>query len=137
MVRLCPGETKRKLENRPARMEHAGSTTRQKMKREGDYIPALRYRWLTRFYDPIVRATTRESAFKRELVEQAHLQHEHRILDLGCGTGTLAIMIKDSCPGAEVVGIDGDAEVLAIARTKVALTGVAVQFDRGVRSEER
>ena len=105
------------------------------MKREGDYIPALRYRWLTRFYDPIVRATTRESAFKRELVEQAHLQHEHRILDLGCGTGTLAIMIKDSCPGAEVVGIDGDAEVLAIARTKVALTGGTVQFDPGVATQ--
>ncbi len=28
------------------------------------YIPALRYHWLTRFYDPIVRLTTRESTFK-------------------------------------------------------------------------
>lgn len=105
------------------------------MKREGDYIPALRYRWLTRFYDPIVRATTREGTFKSALVEQAHLLPEHRILDLGCGTGTLAIMIKDSCPGAEVVGIDGDAEVLAIAHSKVALTGGTVQFDPGVATQ--
>ncbi len=60
------------------------------MKSSSDsYIPALRYHWLTRFYDPLVRITTREKVFKQALVRQARIQDGQRILDLGCGTGTL------------------------------------------------
>jgi len=33
------------------------------------YIPPLRYHWLTRFYDPIVRLTTRENTFRRALLK--------------------------------------------------------------------
>ncbi|KRI69652.1 hypothetical protein APC61_19605 [Acinetobacter baumannii] len=43
-------------------------------KREKDYIPALGYQWLTKLYDPIVRWTMRESAFKRELVKQVNAE---------------------------------------------------------------
>jgi cyclopropane fatty-acyl-phospholipid synthase-like methyltransferase len=74
------------------------------------YIPALRYRWLTRFYDPIVRVTTRERTFKEALLRQAEIQAGQRVLDLGCGTGTLATMVKCSYPSAEVFGLDADAE---------------------------
>jgi len=56
------------------------------------YIPALGYRWLTRFYDPVVRLTTREATFKEALRGQASIQDGHQILDLGCGTGTLALI---------------------------------------------
>ena len=35
------------------------------------YIPALRYESLTRFYDPLIRATLKEDRFRRMLVEQA------------------------------------------------------------------
>jgi cyclopropane fatty-acyl-phospholipid synthase-like methyltransferase len=58
------------------------------------YIPALKYRWLTRFYDPVVRVTTREATFKEALLQQASIQDGHRVLDLGCGTGTLAYLVK-------------------------------------------
>ena len=33
------------------------------------YIPALRFDWLTTIYDPIVRLTTRETAFKTALIK--------------------------------------------------------------------
>lgn len=55
----------------------------------GHYVPALRFHWLTRFYDPLIRVTLREDRFKALLVEQAVPQPGDRILDLGCGTGTL------------------------------------------------
>jgi len=29
------------------------------------YVPALGFDWLTRFYDPVLRATVREETFKR------------------------------------------------------------------------
>lgn len=98
------------------------------------YIPALRYRRLTRFYDPVVRLTTRESAFKQALVRQAGIEGQHRILDLGCGTGTLAAMVKRAYPTTNVVGLDADTDALNLARTKAAKDGVEVRFDEGFAS---
>ncbi len=95
------------------------------------YIPALGYRWLTRFYDPVVRATTREATFKDALLRQASIQDGQRILDLGCGTGTLAMMVKRANRGAEVFGLDADSEALRLARTKLEEAGIAVQLDQG------
>ncbi len=46
------------------------------------YIPALGYRCLTRFYDPVVRVTTREATFKEALLRQASIHDGHRVLDL-------------------------------------------------------
>ena len=39
-----------------------------------NYIPELRYRWLTRFYDPIVAIMSREKVFKKEV---AGIGHKH------------------------------------------------------------
>lgn len=57
------------------------------------YIPPLRYHWLTRFYDPIVRLTTRENTFKRVLLQQIAPRPHDQVLDLGCGTATLTIAL--------------------------------------------
>src|SRR5258708_34774921 len=80
------------------------------------YVPALGYRWLTRFYDPVVRVTTREATVKEALLRQASIQDGHRILDLGCGTGSLAVLVKRAHPGAGVFGSDADADALQLAR---------------------
>ncbi len=96
------------------------------------YIPALGFDWLTRFYDPVLRATLREETFKRLLIEQARIQPGHNVLDLGCGTATLTIMVKQRCPGASVVGLDGDPKVLTLAHAKVATAGVDVDLRQGM-----
>ncbi len=98
------------------------------------YIPALGYRWLTRFYDPVVRATTREATFKEALLRQARIQDGQRILDLGCGTGTLAMMVKRANRSAEVFGLDADPEALRLARTKLKAAGIEAQLDQGLAS---
>ena len=99
------------------------------------YVPALGLRALTGLYDPVVRLTTREGAFKSRLLERAGLQPGERVLDLGCGTGTLAIQAKRGQPDAEIVGLDGDPEVLGRARRKAADAGVEVDFDEGYSTE--
>lgn len=99
------------------------------------YIPALRYESLTRFYDPVLRATLKEDRFKRLLVEQAALQPGHRVLDVGCGTATLTILLKQACAGAEVTGLDGDAKVLDLARTKIDAAGLDIALKQGLGSE--
>ena len=96
------------------------------------YVPALGFDWLTPLYDPILRLTLRERTLKRRLIEQARIEPGHAVLDLGCGTGTLLIMIKRACPAARVVGLDGDPKVLEIARRKIAAAGVDVELHEGM-----
>jgi len=98
------------------------------------YIPALGHHWLTQFYDPIVRFTTRESTFKAALLRQGRIQAGHRVLDLGCGTGTLALLVKQTSPAAEVFGLDADGRALQLARAKMPGTGLEVQLDQGFAS---
>jgi ubiquinone/menaquinone biosynthesis C-methylase UbiE len=98
---------------------------------EGSYLPALRFRVLTRVYDPLVRWTTREEAFKRRLIEQARPRPGQRILDLGCGTGTLTLMVGQLEPNAEVVGLDADPQMLRQAEAKAQSAGLSPRFDEG------
>lgn len=95
------------------------------------YIPPLRYKLLTRFYDPVVRWTTREAAFKRALLAQVVADRPRSVLDLGCGTGTLAIALAKALPGAAVAGLDADAEALEIAADKARRAGAALGLRRG------
>ncbi|MEZ5077283.1 MAG: methyltransferase domain-containing protein [Solirubrobacterales bacterium] len=96
------------------------------------YVPALRFHFLTPAYDRVVRLTTRETEFKRRLLNGARLQEGERVLDLGCGTGTLAIAAKLRQPDAEIVGIDGDPEIIERARLKAATERADVVFDHGL-----
>ena len=83
-----------------------------------DYLPALSYERLTAIYDPVIRVSTRERLFKTKLLDQAALRPGMRVLDLGCGTGTLAVWAKQRHPEVELVGLDGDPEVLERGRRK-------------------
>jgi ubiquinone/menaquinone biosynthesis C-methylase UbiE len=99
------------------------------------YLPALRFSALTRIYDPVVALTTREGRFKELLVEQAAPAPGQRFLDLGCGTGTLAIQVKQRVPRAEVVGLDADPEMLGRAKEKAERAGVELTLTEGFSNE--
>jgi ubiquinone/menaquinone biosynthesis C-methylase UbiE len=100
-------------------------------KNKDRFVPALRFRWLTPLYDPVLRRVMREEAFKRRLIAQANLGGRNRVLDLGCGTGTLTILAKRLHPDTDIVGLDPDPEVLERAATKTAEAGVDVAWDQG------
>ncbi|MGM0715399.1 class I SAM-dependent methyltransferase [Brevibacillus parabrevis] len=103
--------------------------------RRNDFIPALRFHWLTSIYDPILRWTMQESSFKKRLIQQIQLRSGQRVLDLGCGTGTLTLLIKQSNPNTQVFGLDADPKVLEIARGKNASVGMDIIFDQGMSFE--
>jgi SAM-dependent methyltransferase len=96
------------------------------------FIPALRFSWLTGLFDPVSRLTTREGAFKRRVLERAALVPGERVLDLACGTGTLALAAARSVPSLHVRGVDGDPAILERARAKA---GQEVTFDEGLSTE--
>ena len=94
------------------------------------YIPALSFRWLTPLYDPILKWVMREDVFKRKLTSQARILPGMQVLDLGCGTGTLTVMLKKEYPNANITGLDGDPQVLDIAREKAR--GMNIQWEQGL-----
>ena len=99
------------------------------------YVPALGYAPLTCFYDVVVGLTTREATFKKALVVQASLNDNSRVLDVACGTGTLALLLKTQYPKATVVGIDGDSTILNLARRKFEKSEVSIQLNKGLSYE--
>ena len=99
---------------------------------DNTYIPALRFDWLTGIYDPVVALTTRERTFKSRLIKLAGIHDEFEILDIGCGTGTLGIWIKEFVPNSKVTCLDGDAKILSIAKSKAKKSGVEITFDQGM-----
>ncbi len=96
------------------------------------YVTALRYDGLTSLYDPILQLTMREKIFKGRLIEQANIQKDQRVLDLGCGTATLTIMIKQIQPSSDVVGLDGDVKILKIGRQKIENRGLDIALQVGL-----
>ena len=102
------------------------------MAKSDRYIPALGLDRLTPLYDPLLRWVVREETFKRRLIDQAQIRPGQRVLDLGCGTATLTILVKQTHPDSEVVGIDGDPKVLEIGRMKATRAGVDIKLDHGM-----
>lgn len=99
---------------------------------QSGYVHALRYPHLTCLYDGIVRLTTREATFKRFLIQEIARAPGDRILDVGCGTGTLAIGLQRSLPHSEVVGLDGDPDILQRARMKASKAGCHPRWEVGM-----
>ena len=58
-------------------------------------------------------------------------QARPRVLDVGTGTGAIALAVADECPGAEVTGLDVSADALALARENAERTGLAVELVPG------
>ncbi len=101
---------------------------------ESKYVPAAGHDWLLPLYDPCIRLLLPEREIRGELIESTRVGPQDRVLDLGCGTGTLAVMLKETQPQAAVVGLDGDPRALAIARRKAEKAGVDIRLDEALCS---
>jgi len=97
---------------------------------ERTYLPAAGLDWALPLYDPFVKLLGGD-AVRRALLDQADLRPSQRVLDVGCGTGTLAVLIKRLHPDITVVGLDPDPKALARAHRKAERAAVTVRFDRG------
>lgn len=95
------------------------------------YVPALGDHRLSPFYDTTVALMTCERTWRRAFVKQIDPQPRDVILDLGCGTGSLAILLKQSCSAASIYGVDADPDILTRAENKARDAGVLVHFAKG------
>ena len=68
-----------------------------------------------------------------ETEELVHLVKERltagkKVLDIGTGSGCIAISLATACPGTKITGIDISPEAVEIARTNAARNGVEAEF---------
>lgn len=98
------------------------------------FVSAAGVDWLLPLYDPFTRWLGVEPAHRR-LIDQADIHPGQRVLEIGCGTGNLAILLKRTHPEAEVVGLDPDAKALDRARRKSEGKAASVEFDLGFSEE--
>jgi demethylmenaquinone methyltransferase/2-methoxy-6-polyprenyl-1,4-benzoquinol methylase/phosphoethanolamine N-methyltransferase len=88
-----------------------------------------------RFYDAIMALLTvgRERRFRNVALGLAQLQQGEAVLDVGCGTGTLALLAKERVgPSGQVHGIDATPQMVERAKAKAHKKKVDVHFDEGL-----
>jgi ubiquinone/menaquinone biosynthesis C-methylase UbiE len=105
--------------------------------RDKSYTPPLGHDALTPLYDLAIRSLTRENVWRSALVRQVAPSSYDRILDVGCGTGTLALTLKRAAPEADIIGIDPDSRALTKARDKAKAAGQAIAFVHGFLGDAR
>ena len=98
---------------------------------EATHTPPLGFAALTPLYDRVIAAMTREKAWRAHLVEHLGARRGETILDVGSGTGSMAIAVTAAEPGCIFRGIDPDDAAIEIARRKAALAGSAASFKLG------
>ncbi len=96
------------------------------------YKSALRWNGLTRFYDQVMALTMRENRFRTLLIQPIRDRKPRYVLDVGCGTGTQALLLHRMFVDASVFGLDGDKTALAIAQHKQASEGWPITLEQGL-----
>jgi ubiquinone/menaquinone biosynthesis C-methylase UbiE len=94
------------------------------------FLPAAGHDLFLPLYDPFARLMGADRA-RSMLLGQAALRPHQRILEVGCGTGSLTVQIKRRFPDVEVVGLDPDRKALARAKRKAERAAVSIAFDQG------
>ncbi|MBL8569884.1 MAG: methyltransferase domain-containing protein [Phreatobacter sp.] len=109
-----------------------GGVIRQTDDQHMTYTPAAGYHWLSPLYDLGVASLTREKRWRRALIAQVGPDSRDIILDVGCGTGSLLVLLGKAAPSARLIGIDPDPAMLARARKKAETAGVRAEYHLGL-----
>ncbi len=125
MIRKFHGEVESPVDNSPHHHDFELETS-------GETIG-----W-ARFYDVFTRFVLM-GAYQRMMqstVELANIQAGENVLDVGCGTGTLAIAAKKASHSSVVIhATDAAPEMIARAREKAGNEGLSIQFRPGLVEE--
>lgn len=95
------------------------------------YTPPLGHKVLTPLYDLAIGLLTREGRWRKALIENIAPNDGERIVDVGSGTGSLAVALLSRAPHLQYLGVDPDAEAAVRAKKKVAAKDLRAEFKVG------
>jgi ubiquinone/menaquinone biosynthesis C-methylase UbiE len=98
------------------------------------FVPAAGHDLFLPLYDPLWRVLG-GGRMRATFIRDAGITAGQRVLDIGCGTGSLLIQIAESVPGTHSVGLDPDPKGLARCAEKAASAGVDVRWTQGFADE--
>jgi len=87
------------------------------------------------FYDTFVRLFFAGNVKKmmKSTVKLANIQAGEKVLDIGCGTGTLAILAKQTTgKNAEIYGTDASPQMIQRAQQKASENSLDIHFQTGL-----
>jgi len=99
--------------------------TRDKGGHGYSFLPAAGHHFLTPWYDSFSALLGLGRGFKTKVVEAAGIVDGASVLDLACGTGLTALLVKQRYPRCAVTGLDVDPNILKIAGRHMAKAGVS------------
>lgn len=76
-------------------------------------------------------APTEKSRYREKIINYAELQSGERVLEVGCGTGTLSLMAKRRVDDGEVIGLDLSPKMVKQAEKKSEKYKLDVKFIEG------
>ncbi len=94
----------------------------------------IRWAWFYDTFTNFLMLGQRNKAIRATL-DMIQIQPQDSILDVGCGTGTMALLAKNDYPTISVHGLDAGEEMIAFARQKAARRGADVDFRQGLAQE--
>lgn len=102
----------------------ADQNTKQKFTLSSSFTCATGFSFLLPWYDHLVARLTCEQAVKKHLIQQAGIGPQTRLLDVGCGSGTLLQLVQEQGPAtgegpSPWVGLDIDPRILKQAQVKL------------------
>jgi len=100
-----------------------------------DFVPARGKSGSLDRYDAAIALMTREKRWRSDLLRFAEPRPGERIVDIGCGTGTFAIALKQSAPESIVLAVDPDPAVLEIARAKAEVADTEIRWFEAMGDE--
>jgi ubiquinone/menaquinone biosynthesis C-methylase UbiE len=79
-------------------------------------------------YDPITQYALppNESWVRQSLIDAIAVVNPRRIVDLGCGTGSMALLLQEKYPDADIVGVDLSPYMLVVAEHRSEAADVPI-----------
>lgn len=83
------------------------------------FIPAARFSFLSPLFDALCAMFGFGKKYRKQIIDALNLSDKKiRVLDAGCGTGSLAVELKKNHPNIELTTFDADPKILKIAKEK-------------------
>ncbi len=94
------------------------------------HIPLLRFKVLDILYDPLLFVSGLGKGFKSRITNLAKLNDEPAtIVDVGCGTGTQLLILREKYPQAKIWGIDPDFSLISKLQSSRAFATKDISFN--------